>query len=57
MGNCFCFTCKKSFGSLGIARHRAAHRLRGETCRIQYSRGDVWIHDYSKIKSKDKKNG
>ena len=46
MGLCYCDTCKKYFQSLGIARHRAAHRARKENCTITYSRGDTYDHRF-----------
>lgn len=36
---CICHTCGRTFYSLGIARHRKAHRDRGEGCKITYSTG------------------
>jgi len=45
--NCFCWTCRKDFHYLGIARHRKAHKERGEYCKITYTHGDTYIHDYS----------
>ena len=46
--NCYCFTCKKELHYLGIASHRAAHRNRSEKCKIMYTNGDVYEHDFSK---------
>lgn len=43
---CYCYTCKRAFHYLGIARHRAAHRERLETCIIRYSNGDRYVHKY-----------
>lgn len=48
--NCYCFTCAKWFHSLGIARHRAMHRDRNETCEIEYSDGTIKRHSFNKIK-------
>ena len=48
---CICHTCGKAVQSLGIARHRAAHRDRREDCEITYSRGDTWRYKYSEIKT------
>lgn len=45
--NCYCYTCRKSFHSLGIARHRAAHRDKREDCLIGYSDGVVHVHNFS----------
>ncbi|MBU2025409.1 MAG: hypothetical protein ABIC19_00720 [Patescibacteria group bacterium] len=45
--SCYCHTCKKSFHSLGIARHRAAHRDKKEYCKITFSAGDTYEWDYS----------
>ena len=42
--NCYCHTCEKSFHYLGIARHRAMHRDRKETCKITYTCGDTYTH-------------
>lgn len=36
---CYCVTCRKWFHHLGITRHRAAHRDRGEACEIIFSDG------------------
>jgi len=47
----FCHTCEKSFHYLGITRHRAMHRDRLEDCKITYTHGDTWLHEYSKRKS------
>jgi len=41
---CICHTCKRTFYSLGIARHRKAHYERGEDCKITYSTGDTYRH-------------
>ena len=43
---CFCYTCNKRFDSLGIARHRSMHRDKKEKCRIIYSTGKCYIHDF-----------
>jgi hypothetical protein len=45
--DCYCHTCKKGFNHLGIARHRSVHRDKGENCKITYSTGDTYVHDYS----------
>ena len=42
-----CFTCKRRFHVLGIARHRAAHRDKKENCTIMYTNGDTYEHKYS----------
>ncbi len=42
--NCYCHTCKKSFHYLGIARHRAMHRNKKETCIISYTKGNTYEH-------------
>lgn len=42
--NCYCWTCKKDFHYLGIARHRTAHLDRDETCKITYTNGETYIH-------------
>ena len=44
--NCYCFTCKKEFHYLGITRHRAKHRDRKENCKIGYTNGDIYIHNF-----------
>lgn len=49
--NCFCHTCGKSFHYLGIARHRTKHKDKKELCRIEYTNGDTYIHDYTKRKT------
>jgi hypothetical protein len=46
--NCFCGTCNKEFHYLGIARHRAKHRDKKETCIITYTYGDRYIYEYGK---------
>ena len=46
--NCYCYTCKKSFHYLGIARHRAMHRDKKENCEITYTNGDTYKHQTSK---------
>ena len=43
---CYCETCRKSFHSLGIARHRAMHRDRKEDCEITYSDGKTWAYPF-----------
>lgn len=44
--NCYCHTCKRAFHYLGITRHRAAHRDRSERCKITYTNGETYIHNY-----------
>jgi len=44
--NCYCHTCNKDFHYLGIARHRAKHREKKETCEITYTSGKTYIHSY-----------
>lgn len=46
--DCRCHTCAKDFHALGITRHRAMHRDRHELCRITYTHGDTYTHDYRK---------
>ena len=46
----YCFTCKKRFHYLGIARHRAAHRDKKENCKIMYTNGDTYEHNYGETK-------
>lgn len=46
--NCFCHTCLKHFHYLGIAKHRKAHKSRREDCRITYTNGDTYRHNFSK---------
>lgn len=41
--DCYCHNCKKWYHHLGIARHRAKHRDRGETVKITLSGGDTTI--------------
>lgn len=50
MKNCYCHKCKKSFHSLGIARHRSMHRDRKEDCKITYSDFKTKEHKFSKDK-------
>jgi len=44
--NCYCVTCQRAFHYLGIAKHRAAHRKRGEYCEIIYTDGRTFVHDF-----------
>lgn len=44
--DCYCYTCERWFHSLGIARHRAAHRDKKERCLIYYSTGATLEHKY-----------
>ena len=44
--NCYCYTCKKRFHYLGIARHRTAHKERKEDCKISYTNGDTYIYRF-----------
>ena len=48
--NCYCYTCKKAFHYLGIARHRAKHKKNKEYCEIQYTNGDIYTHKYGEKK-------
>ena len=45
--DCHCYTCAREFHSLGIARHRAMHRDRGEDCEILYSDGAIYKHNFA----------
>lgn len=45
---CYCHTCKRGFLPLGIARHRAMHRDKKEDCKISYSDGYTYEHNYSR---------
>ncbi len=56
MGDCYCFRCKKYFHHLGIARHRAMHRDRGEDCSIRYSTGRIGVYKFSSEYYGDDKN-
>ena len=47
--NCYCYTCKKAFHYLGIARHRRSHLDKGEICKISYTNGDRYIHKPRKL--------
>jgi len=51
--NCRCRTCHKDFHYLGIARHRARHRDKGEDCEIIYSNGECFVYEYSKQPKKE----
>lgn len=44
--NCWCYTCKKAFHYLGIARHRVMHKEKGQNCEIGYTNGDTYKHMY-----------
>ena len=46
--NCYCHTCRKSFHYLGIARHRTSHKERHEDCKITYTCGDTYLHQYGR---------
>lgn len=46
--NCYCYTCKKNMHYMGIARHRAMHRDKKEYCKIMYTNGDTYIHNFQK---------
>ena len=46
--NCHCHTCDKDFHYLGITRHRAMHKDKNEDCKITYTHGDTYLHEYSK---------
>jgi hypothetical protein len=45
-GTCYCHTCDRWFHYLGIARHRAAHRDKKETCKITYTNGETYLYKY-----------
>ena len=47
MADCYCHTCDREFHSLGIARHRAMHRDRSENCKILYSGGATYAHNFA----------
>lgn len=49
---CRCHACAKDFHPLGITRHRAMHRDRGELVRITYTYGDTYIHDFRPAREK-----
>jgi competence transcription factor ComK len=44
---CYCWTCDRVIKSLGIARHRSSHRDKFQNCKITYSNGETYIHNYS----------
>ena len=44
---CYCHTCGKLYHCLGIARHRSAHRRKGENCKIEYSSGEIKKYNYA----------
>lgn len=50
--NCYCYTCKKDFHYLGIARHRAMHRDKKQDCKIMFTNGNVGCWSYSKRRKK-----
>ena len=52
---CYCYTCKKNFNSLGIARHRAMHRDKEEYCKIQLSTGKLYEYHYDKSEAEYQK--
>jgi len=45
--NCYCYTCKKDFHYLGIARHRAMHRDKKQNCVISYTSGEKYLYRFS----------
>ena len=53
--SCYCYTCAREIGSLGIASHRAAHRRRNEDCRIMLSGGAIYTYAFSLKKKKRNK--
>ena len=44
--DCRCHTCKRDIHHLGIMRHRAMHRDRGEDCKITFSTGETYRYAY-----------
>lgn len=46
--DCYCYTCGREIHHLGIMSHRAAHRRRGEDCKIAFSTGKVFTYKFSK---------
>lgn len=44
--DCYCYTCRKYFHRLGIARHRAMHRDKKERCQIMFTSGSVIIYAF-----------
>ena len=44
--SCYCHTRRKHFNPLGIMRHRAMHRNKGENCEITYTNGDRIFHKF-----------
>lgn len=52
---CYCYTCERMFHYLGISRHRAMHRDKGEACTIEYSNGGIctywWTNDLKASKA------
>ncbi len=45
-GDCYCHICEKEFDSMGIAGHRAMHRRKKEYCKITYTNGLTYEHDF-----------
>ena len=54
--NCYCHTCEKEFHCLGIARHRAMHRDKQENCKISYTNGDIFIHEFAQFVERNMKH-
>lgn len=50
-----CHTCKRYFHPMGIARHRAAHKDKGESCTITFTHGDTYRYNFSKVKKEFKR--
>jgi len=46
---CHCITCDKPLHPMGVARHRAMHRHKLETCQMQMSNGDVFEYRYKRL--------
>ncbi|MEQ8504626.1 MAG: hypothetical protein RIB80_04820 [Rhodospirillales bacterium] len=45
--DCYCYTCDKDIHHMGIMSHRAAHRRRGEDCKIMFSTGRVVSYSFA----------
>ena len=47
--DCTCYTCARDIHHLGIMSHRAMHRRKREDCKIMYSDGRTFTHNFSRL--------
>jgi len=53
VADCYCYTCRRYFHHLGIARHRAMHRDREQDCKIRFSDERIGVYRFEKGKTDD----